>query len=214
MPKYTMKKKPYKKQYSYAKKIYAIEKKVNKLNKRMEVKFATIQFDNVVNNNGTISSLLNAISQGTSDSGQRIGDKIRLKKIHVNYYVTENTSVANFGPVYARMILYLDREVNLTLASDVITNSGSPMAPLGQKNWDLSTNQKWYKDKKFALNTSTGATHIGSFSVNFKDLPVFFDAGTSALVKNDLKMLVISSELSASNIPTMRYTARIEYFDS
>lgn len=215
MPKYTVRRKQYPKRDSYAKKIYKMEKKVNKMSKRMEVKFASLQFDNTVNNSGTVTSLLNAITQGTSDSNQRVGDKIRIKRFSVNHSITENVGVGNFGPIYGRLILFVDKEVNLTLASDILTNTGSVLAPLGLYQWDNSINYKILKDKKFALNTTTGATRIGSFKVNFKnDLPVQFDAGTSALIRNDVKMLVISDTIVGTSLPTIRYTVRVEYYDS
>lgn len=213
MPKYTVKRKQYPKRDLYAKKIYKIEKRINKIQRRMEVKFCHLSYANVVNFNGTVLSVMNNITNGTADSNQRIGDKINVKRFRLNYAVSESTSVANFGPFYARLVVYVDKENNLTLANSILPGAGSNTATISQFDWDLARNVTILKDKKFALSTSR-PTHIGGFTINMKDLPVQYDSSTSIVLKNDIKVLWISDTDTAINLPTVKHFLRVEYFDS
>lgn len=212
MPRRTYKWKP-QKIAVLPKRVKALEKKVYKIQKRVEPKYIALVATQAHNFNGTIFSQLNTISQGTSDTAQRIGDRINLKSIKVNYEVKENTGVGSFGATFVRLIVFIDKEVNLTLGADILTNTGTGFAPIGHYQWDNSRNFMILKDKKFALCTSK-PNYVGSFKVNLKDIPVQFDGGTTTILKNDLKIMWIADTNLGTDNPTCLHSSRIEYYDS
>jgi len=122
-------KKKYQKRVSPAVKSYV----KSTIAKEIEVKYHDqAPGDITVSNSGSFYNMFSANNQGTSDFQNRIGDKISVKQIKLNFSI-EIADTYN----YMRCICFLwnhDNSISAPTVSEVLAGSANPLAPY---NWDV-----------------------------------------------------------------------------
>lgn len=187
--------------------------KVNKLSKtigRPEIKHldAYIGSPSTVDYSGALTSIVGLCAQGVQQ-GQHIAQSITLKSMNIKFTVSQ----PNAGKISTvRVIIIRDKENNL-VASDILDSLGAAYSPLSPYNRDYRSYFEVYYDKLFQLTTgSDSGSQLQDVHINLKDHVSSFVGTGNAPNANEIKMLVVSNEVT-TNLPTYFYYARLYYTD-
>lgn len=207
-----------------------LAKKVAKLSKivlaqKPELKYYRSAATSFVYQAGNLIRPCAAISQGTSDVGNRIGDKIHLKNFNIKFYTEVNTAVA-FANVRFILFQYKNNPdqvvntdstiINLILDSAINNTTYFPMA---HYDWDNKQSFRVLKDTgPIMINhddstTATAKNFRMNYSFNNNNAEVqYVQNSSSAVSKNELMLLCISN-FASSNV-SMVYNYQMTYTDA
>lgn len=186
---------------------------VSALSKRVgkpELKYATAAVTGqVIDFNGTNNSLL-AIAQGLGGFNNRVADEIMVTGIDFRYH-TWVTSASALTTL--RVILYIDHQYNMT-ANTVLATTATSLAPVSFFNQEYKGRYKILYDKTHNMD-GVGDNQLVTRTNPRKKFKVEFQPGLTTVRLNDLKVLLISNQATASgDRPTVQYNARIWYYDA
>lgn len=122
--------------------------------------------------------------------GDRDGDSVSVKSIHYRFHATRADST-NF----LRFIICIDTQANGTLATpvEILTDAGDGLFN-GHKNYQNRKRFRTLKDKTVRLDTSGPQTQMisGYIPLKKKPLTVTYGAGTTAVMTNEIVLLLVS----------------------
>lgn len=205
--------------YKYKKKkaseLKKIKEDVKMLKKSVEKKFTdTAGASQTLSPTGILIQPLSSIAQGTTDV-ERIGDRIFATSMHIKATLSTVAS-SNISPK-VRMIAYIDKTNSLDNLSDVL------LLPTAQQNYvnafynqDERKNFTILEDKIFQLNKN-GSALVAVRNIDyFKALKktIAFNAGTTTINSNDIKIRFISDVLVQADEPSVDFVIRTRYTDS
>lgn len=163
------------------------------------------------NYNGSLISLLEAnVIQGTSDSSQRVGDTIELVDVYGHFHFgTSNTG----GGANVRMIVIQDYANDQSLQNDILVNVGTTGAFDSLYTFD-NYRKKWkvLADKRIAAGSATHPDGIISFYHKFNGTKTRFDAATSTVMKNEIRILFVTDDATTNQVTVIGNT-RVRYTD-
>lgn len=177
------------------------------------------------------TSMISTPAVGDSEQN-RDGKRIVIKSVYIKGLITVPAFEAQVAPSAgsrAFVALVLDTQSNAAQmnSEDCFKNTGA-VAYLGtsiMRNLLFGTRFRVLKEKTFSLDPQTQATSaLNDFSwngltrnwewfVDLKDLPVNFNAGTTASIANviDNSLHIIAFATSNAGTPTIAYNARIRF---
>lgn len=209
------------KRNTLAKKVATLTKKVNILKPELKHYDATA-LATTINNNPTFAILpTRQIVNGTSDFGQRVGDKILQKqfKFRGDMYLafgSPGQRVRFIAFIYKRnpdqVVSPFATVINLYLASATMDTVAAPLAFL---EWDNNKSFMTLYDKTHIINGDDAAlSKLKSvdFTVNIPKScqQVAFSASTAAPTQNELYVCAISS---SDTVTSINYNYRYTYVD-
>lgn len=154
-------------------------------------------------------SCLNLIAQGDAE-GNRQGDSIMMKQIHLNIRYTINSSASNTS---VRTILFLYKQPQG--ATPIITfplSSATQMSPYNHDNAGLYT---ILYDKTVCLSNTGQQERYLQITRKFYQVHETFDGATASaadIQRNALWILHVSDE--ATNTPTVVHRSQLLYVDN
>ena len=155
--------------------------------------------------NGYITGPLCAPPQGT-DVESRTGDSIKMVNLTMRLLFQFNGS--NFENI--RVIIFLDKENSITNVSDFLDITGSQMAVLSPKNQINQYDSKTIFDETYSVSANTPQALVEKV---FKlDMHTHFQASTTTVKNNAIKMIIIGQQASAGT--TFQYFSKITYLDN
>lgn len=158
---------------------------------------------------GAITTL-NQISQGDAD-GTRDGDSLKMINLSIRGYTRIN---GISGDVLSRIIIFLDPQNVITSPNEVLATVGSTLAPLSPKSYDNRFRTKILYDKVFKLDPNYSPQQYFKFALAINK-HTQFNAGTTTITSNALKVLLISDvDSAASPKAKTSFTYRLTYVDN
>lgn len=173
---------------------------------------------------GTLLDLTDNISQGTGDSGARIGDMIYLKSLNMRFRVTLPSAGET---TLCRIIVFSQlRNPDSTLADGSVANyilestyNNGPEVALSTRDFDNRRCYKTHYDKTFVMNANDITTDISKFIHIRLKIPrycarvQYSNASSTAATTNQLYCLLLGG-LSGANTVYSSYTSRLNYIDN
>jgi len=154
---------------------------------------------------GYLTGPLCAPPQGI-DVESRTGDSIKMVNMTLRMLLNYNGS--NYENI--RIIILHDKENSVANVSDFLDITGTAMAVLSPKNQNNQYDTKTIYDKTFGLNANRPQILIEKV---FKlDLHTHFQASTTTVKNNAIKMIVIGQQVSGGS--TFQYFSKITYLDN
>jgi len=155
--------------------------------------------------NGTVSSLLSGLSQGTQDT-QRIGDSMKNQNLTFRFYTSRNTADS-----IVRIMVIRDDQNKISAVTDVLQASGSAFSVLSPKNYDKRFQSKILYDRTFVLDVDQ--TTIKREMVIPLGFHSQFQSGGTTINTGDIKLLIVSN-LVTSNLPSVAWYSRVTFTDN
>lgn len=172
----------------------------------IEYKEYEVQSNPTPDYNGSILNLCSP-AQGSANN-QRIGDSLKMQTLTVRGKVIA-------GPVLAetvRIIIFNDKQNQITTGAQLLDNAGTVYAPISGKNEDNKYRSQVLFDRVF--NVAPGYRPIIDFEAVIPiDLHTHFTAGTTTATDNMLKNCVISGLVSGTATATVLWCSYVSYTD-
>lgn len=147
---------------------------------------------------------LHSIAQGDGD-GQRIGDKIMLKKLHMRWNINmddgENSNVI-------RLMVFRWNENTIPLASDILTSTSTVRSFL---NVQESAHFHMIWDKIITLDKFNKLSQSGSFNKTLNTEAVYDGAASSDHSDGQIFIGYMAEYVTIA--PVLNYSSRIRYID-
>ncbi len=177
------------------------------INSTEEAKVVQVGASGNTSVSGAIVGLTSPIVQGT-DTGQRTGLKVVLKKMSVYFQATINASATSDR---VRFIVFADTENQNALpnVTDVLA-SASVASFLNIAN-EQSNRFKILCDKVIQLNTAGSAGSYVKIDIPVRNWPVHY-AGNTGYGRNNVFLLEISD--TPTNLATFAMTSETRYTDA
>jgi len=203
-----------------------IQKKVGAMKpelKHWDLFANSITINNEASTNNSIQ-VLGGITQGPGDFGQRIGDKIALKSLHIRGQF-QLAAGYDYAPV--RMVIWMAKynpdgaSSYVSMANEYFTSivDNTNYAPFALKDWDNMGSFTTLYDTQFSMHShiAVGATPDGAVAIKTINLRIplknkivqFYNAG-STITRNNLFVSFYSSVDGAVSFP---YNMRLTYTD-
>ncbi len=155
--------------------------------------------------------ILNGVAQGTT-SQTRIGDKIRMTSLAINYAWRRSDD-----PQLCRVAIVYDKQVNTTLLLE--TELWETLAnPLSMREWDNRKRFRVLHDKIYTFDSAFRDTLVKKL---YLKIPAKYSrvqyTGTGSLVGNIISgglFVVLISDSGASAHPTFQFVSRLNFLDS
>lgn len=140
--------------------------------------------------------------------GQRIGDSLKMQTLTFRGKVIAGPTLAET----VRIIVFNDKQNQITLGSQFIDNVGGPYAVLGAKNEATKYNTQILWDRTF--NVSPNDKPIIDFEAVIPiDLHTKFNPTQTSIQTNSLKQFVISGLSSAQATAQVLWCSYVSYTD-
>lgn len=184
--------------------------------KRKVIKPEVKHFDNqnfvtILNTGNCFYNLSQITTQGTAD-GQRIGDKVVLKKCYVRYKIEYNPT-SGINQTLRVMFLIDLQGFNTPSVNDVLDPFllGTGYAPVAQYNHLYMTRFKVLKDTLISMSPGERTCYA-----RFHKLPlnIIAEYAGASTYKNQLLVLIVSDDSNILTAPTVRWQSRILYADN
>jgi len=210
---------------------------VNKQQQNKEIKFLQRQVAIVgnIDADGHLSSNILNAAQGDGDS-ERIGDRLLVRKITCKFILESGFVSVNVNPdgttavnqlypqgFIARIIVFVDKQNAIGALDEIIIpyTSVETHNIMNGYDPDYKKTTAILHDQVYVCNphAATNTTHffMMSFTKKWKSgINVVFDQGTTTVISNAFKILVITNiDTAASNDvkPDMTYNIRFDYED-
>jgi len=201
----TYRKKPYKK---YGKPLTVRVKKLERANATRETKYSQTLVTAQTVSWSALFSDLTSISQGSSAT-TRVGDRIFLKGIKLNLEYTQGAV-----PCDMRVLIVCDKANNITAANQVLTTTGTVVAPCSQYNMDYRTRYIVKFDRRFTLTPVS--YNSGGFSVYIPvNKVITYEAGGVNERTNNMRLIAISDidPATPANLPSIQWTTTSYFYD-
>lgn len=155
-----------------------------------------------------VLTVLNGMAQGDTDS-TRDGDSIKCKHLSLKGYIDAGATTCTVF----RIIVFEDKQNQVSAVTDFMTLSGASTAPNGFKIYDKRFRTKVLLDKTYSFS-DTGP-NSGHFEF---EIPLGhhtqFDAGTTTINTGAYKYIMISNRAPASAEPIVSVHSRLTYIDN
>lgn len=174
--------------------------------------FETSTVAQAIDFNGVTTDLTN-IPQGQTD-GTRIGDKIRLRGIRLQFILNIADTTQN---VRIMIVQYKgNTQIAATSISQVLvpTTLGTVNAPIANRVWDMTNQFSILYDKLYTLtNVSTPIIHVRKkVGIKYAKREInFYQALTTG--SNKIYLMMVSDSGAAPH-PTIQYQMRVMYDDA
>lgn len=204
------KKRHYKKRKVEGKAVKAL-KKVNRLAKicKPELKYdLSYNAGSSVDYNGYTSALM-ANSQGVTNA-THVGDRLTLHSVDCRIQFFQGGS-----GIYSttRFILYIDK-ANIAPGTGIFSITGSSQAPLSPLSRayakDMIVLKDWTVDQTSGSDSGVISKH---FHIPLKGRTMLFNANTSTVMANQLRIAAISSVAPAGTRPELWWNCEVKYSD-
>lgn len=167
-----------------------------------------------IDDDGSVGSYVNGITQGDGAENERVGDSIKLKsflfKGHLHYGTapSQNTQAV-------RIMIIRDQTNIVAGPSDVLEHTGDPYGPYSVIQKDSRNLFKVLADRVYHLNSdSTPVAFKFYLKLNWDTI---FNTAASTIGTGDLKLLFISNEPSSSSaaqMPKITLYSQLSYIDN
>lgn len=156
--------------------------------------------------NGTIVNLC-VPAQGIAFN-QRVGDSIKMQTLTIRGRIVAGPTLAES----IRIIVFIDKENQITVGTDMLDNTGGIYATLGAKNEDNKYRSQVLWDRTFDVSPNDRPI------INFQeviqiDVHEHFTAGLTAIRDNSLKLMMISNLSSVSATAQVVWCSYVSYTD-
>lgn len=193
-------------------KLKAIERQIRGL--APELKYRDLQHNAVVSYNGTLYDVSELVAQGTTDT-TRVGDQLMIKGFrlfgHAGATSTPNSVL--------RVIVFIDKSDKVSAVTDLLPSAGSLAAVDSQYRHDYFDKRSVgviLADKRLTIGGNTSDRQNGLFDMNVKlkyPAQCTFLSGTTTVVRNHLKVCLISDQAPTSTLQVVAYL-RMFFTDS
>jgi len=192
----------------------SLQRQINQINSRVEIKNKEVFVDQVVDYNGNLFTLCGSMVAGGSD-GQRIGKAIWCKNLSVRFHTHQL-----FSGFYGMMRVVIFRDKAVTVAGPTGSfgyfapiEMGTGEAPLSFKNENNQYDTVVLYDQTFVFQEGKR-----NFVVN-KTIPVNaflnFRESDNVCLTNDIRMVVVSDRPVADAArPSINFASKLHYTDS
>lgn len=220
-------KRKYKGKYkkSLAKKVNTLFKIVKQQKPELKYKETyNISGTNFFTTAGTLLDLTDNISQGTGDSGARIGDQIYLKSLNMRFRVTLPS--AGETTVCRLIVFTMLRNPDSVIADASVANlllestyNNTAEVALSTRDFDNRKAFKTHYDRTFTINSSDAILDVSKFihvSVKIPKMCAkvqYSNASSTAATNNQLYCLCLGG-LSGANTVYSSYVSRLTYTDA
>lgn len=161
---------------------------------------------------GSVGSLID-IPQGDGDT-ERQGDSIRLKNFKMEGTV-EYDSAGTLANQVIKIMILLDKQNKVSIPADVIESGyiSTGLAPFAPKDRDKMFQTKVLAQRIISVNADKPMSRfkIQLSNINYHSQ---FENETTTINTNDLKLLIISNDPSATDGPNINYIARVTFVDN
>lgn len=194
--------------------VYKLKQLVNTEHKYHDVMSATTH-----SWSGTFSTL-NSIAQG-SQNDQRNGNSIKLMNLSIKGEIIKSGSA---NDTQVRVIIIWDQQNWMNAVTQYLQTGASPpgpyigtaYAPFAPKDFDLRFDCKTLYDKVFIVNDDYQSRLLNIY-IKFAHKKANqnhtnYEGTASTINTGALHMIIISNE--GTNLPTVRYNARLTYIDN
>lgn len=205
---------------SLASKVKRLSKTVRRLKPETKHYDFTQQSFSVTNDGTTAPiGITTAITQGDSDFGERVGDRIIQKRLQVRGAIFLPAAA---GAEMCRITIFSiknnpDGATSITTAWNeyiLSVSNNTAWAPMHLKDWDNSSNFITHYDKVFALNNAsnvvTAVWRPVIINLNLKNRKTQYYNNGATVAKNDLYMVVTSV---GDGVATFYHNTRFTYTD-
>lgn len=193
---------------NWSKKVRAVVKR--QLNRAIEQKHVSYTQAATPTTSGVVTKLFQ-INQGVGED-ERVGNAVRLKKLHVRSIYYNSASATNSTLV--RSIYFMDKRQDYATAPTVtmVLESASMNA-----NYAINYNKRFkiLSDRTTALHPNFSGQIIEkqvNMTLNLRDAEQLYDDATTSLTKNGIYRLTISNQ--ATNIPNLVGFTMLKYSDA
>lgn len=180
-----------------------------------------LKYDGVANlttpvtDNGTVVDICSP-PQGNADNN-RTGDKIKIVGVHLRAHLAGDPTLPT--ACTATVMLVQDKQGSLTTAtiSELLlgTDLGGALAPHARPNFDMvPENHKILWRDTFSLEGGALNTHVINKFLKLKMAETVFDAGSTTILRNGLKLVYVSDRASGLQAPAIVYTVRAFFTDN
>ncbi len=187
-------------------------KMVKRLKKGIELKHLDTQSTNIIDWNGLFITGFNTMAQGLTDV-TRIGDSIVCKSFRLSICYSSFSTNSN-----VRIIIFWDKQDQIGAVTDILATSGSSQVTNSAYNYDKRHRFIILYDRLTVLQDPTVSISVKHTVkwLSLKHKLTTFNAGTTAILNNKLKMLLISDRDPAvpADRPQIEFFARMIYSDS
>ena len=159
------------------------------------------------NYNGTITSALCVPAQGTA-AQDRTGDSIKMKNLTIRGEWLLNAAGATQETV--RIIVFIDKQNNITSGAQLLQSVGNVNAPYSPKNNDNRYDSKFLIDKTYVLDADNPIKKIDW--VIKLNLHQHFNTGTTTVDTNAIRIGLFTQ--SATSGAQFQYYGRTTYIDN
>lgn len=188
---------------AYAKKALKVASYVAK-QINAEYKYTELANTGVVSSNAGGFYTLCQPAQGNLVN-QRSGDSIKMKTLTLEGSVARNTNDEIF-----RLIIFIDKEMSVTTTGSFWENPSDPQCVFSDKNQDNKFKTKVLYDRKFTVSTYQP---LHRFNIVLKvPYHVHFQAGTSTIENNGLRLFMVSQQGTTGALFT--FHAHTTYLDN
>jgi len=150
------------------------------------------------------------ITQGISDT-QRVGDSLKVISLNLSYLI-ENSSTTL--ALYARVIVFWDKQNQVTSAADLLQTTGSIQVINSYKAWDTRFRSNVLFDRVHKLSMRGLDNSIARVRTTLKVRKhIQYIAGGAIADTGGLKMIVLSEEPAPAVNIGMNYYARVQFVD-
>lgn len=186
--------------------LYAL-KAVRKIRKQMnaEQKYHDQNLSGTNVDYSGVAYALNNPGQGDTDI-TRDGDSLKVLNSVIKFIITRNGADA-----YVRCIVFWDQGSRYSAATDILTNSGSALAPLSTRAHDTRFYFNTLYDKVVHVDTNKPEV-MRTIKLNINK-HTQFSAGSTTITTGVLRVLFISDQVT-SNLPTVHMTSRVYFTDN
>ncbi len=171
----------------------------------VEYKFHDVTASGQADFNGSLATL-NTIAQGTTDT-TRVGDSLLMKNLTFRIRCSAQITT------WFRFIVFIDKQNQILTVADYLQQIGSAFAVNSPKNHDKRFLSRVLLDKTYAISINGKQNYESNGFVKI-DKHVQFQAGSTTINNNEIKLLVISSDAPAANNPSFVMYYRISYIDN
>lgn len=208
----------YNKAKSVASKAYTAYNLATKIARLVNVehKYVEEYINQGVDWDGDIIDLNSIAGIGTGDNDNRIGDSVKSQFLDVHGHVNFNNTTNRLDVQVITVILFIDYQNNTGATGAVLESNriSTSIAPYAHKDKDLMYRTKYLWKRTFTLSEQKDVLR---FHAKVKlHSHTQFEAGTSTINTNAIKMLVISNNDATNSTlnPRIECLSRYYYTDN
>lgn len=161
--------------------------------------------------NGQIVSLNSGIVQGTSDS-QRTGDSIKMKTLTLRGQLQAQTNLPG-GAELVRVIIFIDKQNEITTGGDLLNIIGSNMSVLSPKDDDKYYQTSFLYDRTFNMSLAQYPQKMFKTIIKLNK-HVKYNNSTNAIENGALKLFYITQQTSSTGATHFQFQSKLTFMDN